>query len=898
MRKTLLAFLSVILFLTVYSQTPEKFNYQGILRNTSGEMIKNTSVTVRISLLQGSTTGIVQYSENHTVTTNNYGQFSVNIGGGTVLTGVFATINWLQPMFLKTEVANPAGGTFVDMGTTQLISVPYALYAKNVENKDDADANPTNELQNLTLTGDTLKISNGNKVVFPYDSSKWAVNGNKLYYNTGNVGIGSLDPMSKLEVKSTSTTGALFQVINANSDTVFAVYPDGVKIFVDSDAKGKVGGFAISGRTPTKAGIPVEYFRVTTDSTRIYVNDSIGAKGKVGGFAISGRTPTKGGTIDYFTVNKDSARIYISDSVNSKGKVGGFAVSGRTPTKQGEINDYFNISGNSELEKVNSEARILWYPKKEAFLTGRVLVESPDSIGTNSMSTGFESKAIGNYSQALGYKAVARGNYSTAIGDSAVARGLSSFSFGDQTFADGDNSFAFGKESVASGKSSYALGSVLSLVKTQALKENSIAIGLGCIADGVGSISIGTSNTSGADYSFSAGRSNNASKVGATALGHLVSSSGDYSTALGYSTTASGNFSTALGYNTVASGLHSTAMGFGSQAIGEYSFATGVNSSANGDNSVVIGKNNIANGNSTISMGESATAEGISSVAFGKLAKATIANSIAIGEEATATGERCTAIGYRSKAIASYSATAIGDNAKALGQYSVSLGLFTQSVGISSLSMGWGSYSSGYSSTAFGNFTEATGDYSTAFGVESVASGDYSVAIGQSIQASGSYSVALALNNQMGTNVSQANTMAIMGGKVGIGTTTPSQILTVYNGTSTGAYTTTGWTHSSDLRLKTNIVPISDVFTNIMKMQGVYYEWKNDTGKRQIGFIAQDIEILFPEVVDTDENGYKSIAYGQLSAILVEAIKELKTENEELKKQLMEINNRLNAVEK
>jgi trimeric autotransporter adhesin len=565
MRKIFLMFVLIGLSIVqLFGQVPEKFNYQGILRNTSGEMIKNTSVTVRISLLQGSTTGIVQYSENHTVTTNNYGQFSVNIGGGTVLTGVFATINWLQPMFLKTEVANPAGGTFVDMGTTQLLSVPYALYAKNVENKDDADAdpinelqalsisndtiflsnggfvklpadqvddadhdpmneiqdlnlssniltitnktsptqinlasytgtntdeqhlnlsgtvlsitggnnvdlapiqdgvddadnNPTNELQNLTLTGDTLKISNGNRVVFPYDSSRWAINGDKLYYNTGNIGIGTSDPTSKLEVKS-SGTGALFQVINANNDTVFAVYPDGVKVFVDSDAKGKVGGFAISGRTPTKAGVPVEYFRVTTDSTRIYVNDSIDSKGKVGGFAISGRTPTKGGIKDYFSINKDSTRIYVNDSLITKGRVGGFAISGRTPTKAGETSKFMDITknnyfighqaGNSNtLGKYNS---FIGYESGYKNSTGYKNYLIGYRSGYNNLS-GFSNIFIGDsagFTNNSGSRNVFIGNQSgtsNTIGENNTAIGLSSMLYNTK----GNNNTALGWYSMA-----------------------------------------------------------------------------------------------------------------------------------------------------------------------------------------------------------------------------------------------------------------------------------------------------------------------------------------------------------------------------------------------------------------------------------------------------------------
>ncbi len=137
--------------------------------------------------------------------------------------------------------------------------------------------------QELSMNGDTLFISNGNNVLLPYDSSNWVINGNTMYYNGGSVGIGSSTPVSNLEVKGTVlSSDALFQVINSNNDTVFAVYPDGVKIFVDSEAKGKVGGFAISGRSPSKAG-NVEIFRANIDSTRIYVSEvQVNAKGKVG----------------------------------------------------------------------------------------------------------------------------------------------------------------------------------------------------------------------------------------------------------------------------------------------------------------------------------------------------------------------------------------------------------------------------------------------------------------------------------------------------------------------------------------------------------------------------------------------------------------------------------------
>jgi len=137
---------------------------------------------------------------------------------------------------------------------------------------------------------------------------------------------------------------ALFAVVNLNGDTIFAVYNDGVKVTVPEGSKGTVGGFAVSGRTPGKAD-PEEfnYFRVTADSTRIYINDTASTKGSVGGFAVSGRTPAKSSNSNYFLSTPDSTRIYVNDTSLTKGTVGGFAVSGRTPGKGTSVN-YMDIT--------------------------------------------------------------------------------------------------------------------------------------------------------------------------------------------------------------------------------------------------------------------------------------------------------------------------------------------------------------------------------------------------------------------------------------------------------------------------------------------------------------------------------------------------------------------------
>ena len=114
-----------------FSQAPEKLSYQSVIRRTNNDLVVNQNVRVKISILQGSTTGTAFYVEDHTTSTNSNGLVSLSIGGGNVISGTFSAINWeIGPYFVKME-ADPTGGTnYTVSGTSQLLSVPYALYAK------------------------------------------------------------------------------------------------------------------------------------------------------------------------------------------------------------------------------------------------------------------------------------------------------------------------------------------------------------------------------------------------------------------------------------------------------------------------------------------------------------------------------------------------------------------------------------------------------------------------------------------------------------------------------------------------------------------------------------------------------------------------------------------------
>jgi hypothetical protein len=145
------------------------------------------------------------------------------------------------------------------------------------------------------------------------------------------VGIGTSDPFSRLEVQgnqSGNEEDPLFEVKRNDGQTVFAVYPEGVRIYVDEDvSKGSKGGFAVGGFSASK-GITNEYLRITPDTVRIYVDDSGTGKGLKGGFAVGGFGTSKGLTNEYLRVTPDSVRVYVDNDPESKGMKGGFAVGG------------------------------------------------------------------------------------------------------------------------------------------------------------------------------------------------------------------------------------------------------------------------------------------------------------------------------------------------------------------------------------------------------------------------------------------------------------------------------------------------------------------------------------------------------------------------------------------
>lgn len=280
MKKITGMLLFMVVAITAAAQQPTGFSYQAVLRNSSGQVLANQNVTLRLSITSsdGSTT---YYAESHAVNTGPYGLVSLTVGEGTPLSGSLEEVPWgSNETRLKVELSTDGGSTFSSLGSQRIQPVPMAVYADSA---------------NLRFTRNLVVVGN--------------------------------DP--------TNPDDPIFEVKNSKGEVLFGVYQEGVRVNIPDSAitKGAKGGFAVGGLTGAK-GEPVEYLRITPDSARVYVKQSPGTKGAKGGFAVGGLTNQTKAVIsqDLLFVNPDSARIYINENPG-KGAKGGFAVGGLTNGK-------------------------------------------------------------------------------------------------------------------------------------------------------------------------------------------------------------------------------------------------------------------------------------------------------------------------------------------------------------------------------------------------------------------------------------------------------------------------------------------------------------------------------------------------------------------------------------
>ncbi len=211
----LLVFCMSVSSIKVMAQAPLKMSYQSVVRNSTGNLVANSNVNVRTSILQGNISGSIVYMETHAVTTNVNGLATFEIGNGTITLGSMSTIDWANgPFFLKTETDPAGGNNYSITGTSQLLSVPYALYAEKSGN------------------------------------NQWQNHSNGIYYSDSRVAIGTTpNPIVPLTIFDNTPNGNGNAVLHLKSNDTWHT---GMTMFNGTEPNWKYYSFVLTG--PANSG--------------------------------------------------------------------------------------------------------------------------------------------------------------------------------------------------------------------------------------------------------------------------------------------------------------------------------------------------------------------------------------------------------------------------------------------------------------------------------------------------------------------------------------------------------------------------------------------------------------------------------------------------------------------
>lgn len=195
--KKLILFFALLISAATFAQVPQGISYQAIALNSSGAPVVSSNVRVKLSILDTSATGTVLYAETQLKLTNAQGLFNLIIGQGSVVSGVFSTINWgTNSKFLKVEIDVTGGTTYTLVGTTQLLSVPYAMYAGKVDYNNISN--------NPEVTGALSYMTSSNAYVLAPYAAGGTNSSQNQWFSTSLSGT----PISKIQNSFLTSTNA------------------------------------------------------------------------------------------------------------------------------------------------------------------------------------------------------------------------------------------------------------------------------------------------------------------------------------------------------------------------------------------------------------------------------------------------------------------------------------------------------------------------------------------------------------------------------------------------------------------------------------------------------------------------------------------------------------------
>jgi trimeric autotransporter adhesin len=469
MRNFPLSVLFVIAFsLSGLAQVPQAIPYQAVARDNAGVILANQNISIRCRVRDLTVAGTILYSETHNVTTNNLGLFALNIGNGTVTSGSFSGIIWSSgSKFLQVEMDPSGGSSYIDMGTQQLLSVPYALSAGSSSNSWSTTGNTgLSDTTNFigTINSNVLNIKVGNQKAGKIDLSRsntfLGINsGNSINTGLNNTGIGAR---------------ALFQNINGNQNTA-------------------IGSEALYSSPATVGNVAVGYQSQANANSSLIVNNgfntSIGYSALLGSVTPSSNTGVRNTAIG-------SNAIYSNSSGSDNASMGSQSMynntTGNSNTAMGQAALFNNTTGafnvaygaNALFNNVAGMSGVAIGVRSQYYAnnTPSTYINSNTSVGHNSLEgSSLPANNTGTENVAFGYDALkgnSSGNSNSAIGSNALKSNTS----GSDNTACGR--IALSNNTLGNSNTAVGLGALIS----NALGSFNTAIGRGAGPDGLNNL--------------------------------------------------------------------------------------------------------------------------------------------------------------------------------------------------------------------------------------------------------------------------------------------------------------------------------------------------------------------------------------------------------------------------
>ena len=614
MKKITLSLVMITIAITVLAQTPQAFKYQAVARDNAGNVLANQNVSFQISILEGSTSGAAVYVETHDTITNEFGLVNLEIGNGTPIIGTFTVIDWAGNLkFLEVEI-DPAGGSnYTSMGTSQLLSVPYALHAENVSNaifeiNDLSDARAdttsvflgkgagenddgnnfntvlgTNALyhntirDNLVAIGDSALFNNGlGASELPYATKNTAVGSKALYANTTgyyNNAIGFQALYSNTEGFFNTATGTNTLVSNTTGSLNIANGPFALYYNTAGSENIANGCFALYQNTEGSFNIANGRNALAANTTgsnntanghyALYQNTTGSYNIASGASALSGNTEGF-----YNTAIGYHALAYNTTGSNNVAAGNGALFYNTTA--------YSNVAvGTGALNKNTDRRNLVAIGDSALFNNGTGVIYIWDGTANAAVgSKALYSNTTGSYNNAIGFHAL----YTNTTGSKNTASGyraLFNNTMGGYNTANGSDALYYN----TTGDCNTATGSTSLFHNTTGLCNT--ACGNQALYQHIS----GNGNTAtGYDALFSNTTGSRNTAVGNEAMYH--NTTGEYNTSIGAYSSAfaeSNTYCTFLGYN--ASNINSVSLS-NSMALGNGAFINGSNQVRIGNYSV------------------------------------------------------------------------------------------------------------------------------------------------------------------------------------------------------------------------------------------------------------------------------------------------------------------------